>query len=246
MGAQEQRLEQRHYYERTAAAYDSWHVRDDDEHGAALTRINEALVRIGASTVLDVGAGTGRGIRFLTSAQPGLEVHGVEPVDALRERAVENGVPSERLSAGTGERLPFPDRSFDAVMALGVLHHVPDPAPVVAEMQRVARQAVFISDNNRFGRGSASVRLLKLLLAKLRLWPLAFRIRTLGRGYVVTEGDGIAYSYSVYDSVGQFRGWAERVEIVATAPGSVGSWFHPLLTASHVLLAATRTHPAGS
>ena len=72
------------------------------------------------------------------------------------------------------------------------------------------------------------------------LWSTAFRIRTLGRGYVFTEGDGLAYSYSVYDSVRQFNGWAEQLEMTATVPSPIGGWLHPLLTASHVLLTATR------
>ena len=246
MHSQEQQLEQTRYYERTARQYDSMHVEAGDEHGVALSRIGETLRRIGAGSVLDVGCGTGRGIKHLLDANPELDARGIEPVEALLERAVENGVPRERLTVGTGEQLPFEDRSFDAAIAIGVLHHVPDAGAVVAEMQRVARRAIFISDANRFGRGSMPVGLLKLLLAMTRLWPLAFRIRTLGRGYRVTEGDGLAYSYSAYDSVGQFRGWAEELELTATVPTRMGSWFHPLLTASHVLLTATRSGaPAG-
>jgi ubiquinone/menaquinone biosynthesis C-methylase UbiE len=240
MPAQDPQLEQRRYYERTAGEYDSAHGHErEPEHRIALTRIVEALNRIGAKRVLDVGSGTGRGIGYLL-ADGGFDVHGIEPVPALIERAVENGIPRERLTQGSGERLPFDDGSFDAVLAIGVLHHVPDADAVIAEMQRVARRAIFISDANRFGRSGAALGLFKLLLAKTRVWPLAFRVRTLGKGYVVTEGDGVAYSYSVYDSVGRFRDWADELEIIATTPTRVGSWFGPLLTASHVLLTATR------
>ena len=35
--------------------------------------------------------------------------------------------------------LPFADSSFDIVCSIGVLHHFPDPAPVVDELRRVLR-----------------------------------------------------------------------------------------------------------
>jgi ubiquinone/menaquinone biosynthesis C-methylase UbiE len=239
-GSSSAQARQRRYYESTAADYDRMHVGHDDEHGVALAHIESILTRVGAASVLDVGCGTGRGIAYLLERRPDLDVKGVEPVEALIERAVDSGVPRERLVQGVGEELPFPDDSFDAVMAIGVLHHVPDAAAVVAEMQRVARLGVFISDDNRFGRGPLPVRLLKLVLSKARLWRLAFRLRRLGRDHVVTEADGVAYSYAVYDSVAQFADWADRLELTATDRTPVGSWFHPLLTSPHVLLCATR------
>jgi len=38
-----------------------------------------------------------------------------------------------------GDRLPFPDASFDTVLSVQVLEHTPDPAALVAEMARVLR-----------------------------------------------------------------------------------------------------------
>jgi len=38
-----------------------------------------------------------------------------------------------------GERLPFPDASFDTVLSVQVLEHTPQPAALVAEMARVLR-----------------------------------------------------------------------------------------------------------
>jgi ubiquinone/menaquinone biosynthesis C-methylase UbiE len=232
---------QRRYYEQTAQDYDRMHVSPYDEHAAALSRITSALGRIEASSVLDVGAGTGRGIRHLLEARPELTIKGVEPVEALIDQAISaNGVPGDALIVGTGENLPFPDRSFDAVMSLGVLHHVPEPSRVVAEMLRVARRGIFISDNNRFGRGRLPTRLLKLALAKGHLWKLAFRMRRLGRDYVVSDEDGLAYSYSVYDSVAQIAEWADWLETVGLDSRPDGSWLHPLLTSPTVLLSAGR------
>jgi SAM-dependent methyltransferase len=39
----------------------------------------------------------------------------------------------------TGERLPFPDRSFDTVLSVQVLEHTPRPAELVREMGRVLK-----------------------------------------------------------------------------------------------------------
>jgi len=217
------------------------HVSPDDEHAAALSRITPALERIEASSVLDVGAGTGRGMRHLLEAKPELTIKGIEPVEALIEQAISaNGVPADALIVGTGENLPFPDDSFDAVMSLGVLHHVPEPSRVVAEMLRVASRGIFISDSNRFGHGRGPTRLLKVALAKAHLWKLAFRVRRLGRNYVVSVDDGIAYSYSVYDSIPQVSEWAEWLEVAGLDSKPTGSWFHPLLTSPTVLLSAGR------
>jgi len=45
---------------------------------------------------------------------------------------------------GVAEALPFPDRSFDAAMAVLTIHHWPDWRRGVAEMHRVARDRVVI------------------------------------------------------------------------------------------------------
>ena len=54
-----------------------------------------------------------------------------------------------------GQRLPFPDRSFDLVYAVDVLHHCPEPIVGLREMLRVSRGDVVLKDhtfNNRAER----------------------------------------------------------------------------------------------
>jgi SAM-dependent methyltransferase len=227
------------YYEESVSAYDSRHdAREDHEHNLALQYIEMISNARGLRTFLDVGAGTGRGVRFLRDR--GKEVRGVEPVAAMIERAELNGVPKGLLLQGSGYELPFEDESFDAVFECGVLHHVADPSRVVAEMIRVAKRAIFLSDNNRFGSGSRSARLLKLGLYKCGLWPSIKFLQTKGKMYTITEGDGLAYSYSVFDSYNQLADKTKRIWLVPTAGemSSRSSWGHPLLTSSHVLLCA--------
>lgn len=233
---------QREYYERTAHLYDQLHVCAGDEHFVALKHISSLIQMHGLSSVLDVGCGTGRGLSYFLKNLPGIEAQGIEPIAALRARAVEeHGIPSNLITAGTGEALPFRDGSFDAVCELGVLHHLRKPETAVSEMVRVARRAIFLSDENRFAHGSAISRWGKLLLCKTGVFRLAYQIKTVGRGHRFSEGDGIAYSYSVYDAMEVLSGWADRIFLIPTDNvRGRASWFHPLMTSFHVLLCAIK------
>jgi len=118
---------------------------------------------------------------------------------------------------------------------------VPDPARVVSEMIRVAKKGVFLLDINRFGQGHPVARILKLILYKAHLWNAARFLQTKGKMYAISEGDGLAYSYSVFDSYDQLRGWADTIVFVAADQDhGMKSWFHPLLTCRGVLLCAVK------
>jgi ubiquinone/menaquinone biosynthesis C-methylase UbiE len=192
---------QRDYYERTAKHYEDMHVRGDDEHGVALAMFAGMARKLGAQSVLDIGAGTGRALELLTSDLPGARLIGIEPVAALREVGYAKGLSPDQLIDGSGEALPFADNSFDFVIETGVLHHVPDPAKVIAEMMRVARLGVMISDSNKFGQGSRPVRMVKSLFDRLGLWRAMIWVQTGGKMSKWSEGDGLYYSYSVFDNV---------------------------------------------
>jgi ubiquinone/menaquinone biosynthesis C-methylase UbiE len=235
---------QARYYEQSASAYDSIHnASEDHEHNLALRYIEMISNAFGFQTFLDVGAGTGRGMRFLLDR--GKQVRGVEPVAAMIEKAESNGVPKGLLLRCSGYELPFNDGEFDAVLECGVLHHVAEPARMVGEMIRVAKRAIFLSDANRFGQGSHAARLLKTALYKCSLWRAARFIQTRGKMYTVSEGDGVQYSYSVFDSYDQLAARTQKIWLLPTggAQSSHSSWLHPLLTSTHVLLCAFRETP---
>ena len=206
---------QKDYYAETASAYDSMHVQPGGAHFIALEYVAALLHVVRAKSALDIGSGTGRAIRFLRHQCPDLRIEGVEPVGELREQA--QG-PGTVLHDASGEALPFPDDSFDVVMSYGLLHHVPATAPVITEMTRVARLGVMISDANRFGQGSIAAGMLKLAVYRAGLWPTFERFRTKGRGYMESDGDGIFYSYSIFDSMPQLQAWADRVFVIPTMP----------------------------
>jgi ubiquinone/menaquinone biosynthesis C-methylase UbiE len=235
---------QARYYQQSASAYDSMHNDSQDhEHNLALQYIDMIGNAFGLQTFLDVGAGTGRGIRFLRDR--GKEVRGIEPVAAMIEKAEANGVPKGVLLQGSGYELPFEDGTVDAVFECGVLHHVADPARMVGEMIRVAKRAVFLSDSNRFGQGRHAARLLKIALYKCGLWRAARFVQTRGKMYIVSEEDGIQYSYSVFDSYKQLASRTEQIWLLPTAgvQSKQSSWLHPLLNSTHVLLCAFKETP---
>lgn len=207
----------------------------------AIDFVQAILRMVDARSVLDVGTATGRGLREIKETLPGAFVCGIEPVAALLEQAMQNGNAGGAVVVrGSGAALPFADCSFDVVCEFAVLHHVANPNTVVKEMLRVAKKAVLISDSNRFGQGSRVARLIKLGLYKSKLWGAYNYMRTSGKGYRITEGDGVAYSYSVYDSFYLLSQWADRIVLYSATEKGASTWAHPLLSSGAVLVCALK------
>jgi ubiquinone/menaquinone biosynthesis C-methylase UbiE len=223
---------QREYYRRTAGEYDALHLEGEGEHEFALAILSSMISFLEIRSLIDIGAGTGRALLGLRQHHPGVTLVGIEPSPELRAIGRAKGLSDRQLIDGDGAALDFADNAFDVACAFGVLHHVARPGQVVAEMLRVAAKAVFISDSNSFGQGPAPLRLLKQALHAARLWPLANFIKTRGKGYVLTEGDGLAYSYSVFQDYPSIRRACRSVHIINTTPAGVD----PYRSATHVAL----------
>lgn len=87
----------------------------------------------------EIGAGTGRIVRMLLQA--GIEhVVAVEPSDAIAvlERNLADFGDRVTCLHATGEQLP-PTADLDYVFSVGVLHHIPEPEPVVRAAYRALR-----------------------------------------------------------------------------------------------------------
>src|SRR5437763_15881091 len=67
---------QRNFYTSTSATYDVKYVVPGDEHFVALSLIAALVKGYGHSTVLDVGSGTGRGVKYFLQNLPEVTVRG--------------------------------------------------------------------------------------------------------------------------------------------------------------------------
>lgn len=92
--------------------------------------------------VLEVGVGTGANLPYYP---PDCRVVGIEPSAKMLQQAVTKlkadaiYTNSIEILSGTAEDLPFPDATFDTVIATLVLCSVQDPRQSVAEMHRVLK-----------------------------------------------------------------------------------------------------------
>ena len=95
-------------------------------------------------SVLDVGCGTGTTDQLLVSRVGSL--HGVDISEEMLAQA-RASVPDAEYRWYDGEKLPFPDETFEVVVAICVLHHVPLSSryKFVSEMVRVARSGGIVA-----------------------------------------------------------------------------------------------------
>ena len=225
-------LLQQSYYADTAEKYDAMHVHEHDEHYFALCVMLGAVDFLGVKSILEIGSGTGRAIGYVKAMRPHVLIQGIEPVKELREIAYSKGISPSELVDGDALALQFVAKQFDMVCEFGVLHHIRTPDQAVGEMLRVANKAIFISDSNNFGQGSWLARSVKQGIDLLGLWTLANLIKTRGRGYSISEGDGLAYSYSVFTNIAQIKRQCRSVHLFNT--GNAGANLYR--TAAHLAL----------
>jgi SAM-dependent methyltransferase len=120
--------------------------RGHDVRARLLERLRSAIEQYGASSVTEVGSGTGRNLLFLKDALPELEVTGLElsppSVDAAREAAERFGLEAQfHVCDVTG---PWPTARADIVFSVHALEQIPGSEPVIRTMTEQARTAVVL------------------------------------------------------------------------------------------------------
>ena len=171
-------------------------------------------------------------ISYVKKHRPDMRIVGIEPVKELREIGYSHGLSEDDLVDGDATKLQFCAQEFDLVCEFGVLHHIRRPEIAVSEMLRVADKAIFISDANNFGQGSRASRSIKHMINFFGLWKIANLLKTKGRGFTISEGDGLAYSYSVFNNYRKIQMHCRSIHLLNTTEGHINFY----KTASHVAL----------
>jgi ubiquinone/menaquinone biosynthesis C-methylase UbiE len=146
----------RHVYDWIAPVHDlgvRWvlplvmRVSEDEARDAYVRRLElDRLDRSGSYRILDVGIGSGGGLRALVRAvPPGVDVEwwGMDYSGGMlaqcERRLASSDLPPVRLLLGDAHALPFPDGFFDRVLHVGGIATYRDPGRALAEMARVAK-----------------------------------------------------------------------------------------------------------
>lgn len=101
--------------------------------------IHRILAKAGSRKLLDIGCGTGKLIGYLR--QKGYDCYGIDPMtEAIRMARQHN--PPRKIIKATGTRLPFAANSFDAVISISVIEHIPPKKTrtFLGEMHRVVKK----------------------------------------------------------------------------------------------------------
>jgi len=164
-------------------------------HGALESRA-EKMVRLfekdlaPGSRILDLGGGWG------FYAEP-LKKRGHEH---LVLDVVKPGYQKAPVVLYDGGRIPFPDQSFDAVILVTMLHHVPDTEALFREVYRVTRHRVIVVEDlyrHRLGRFWTIIRD-RLLNVEFMAHPHQFRTNKGWREFFRRAGFEVSSFKGIY------------------------------------------------
>lgn len=132
-----------------AVEYDSMDFREVNE------AFSERALEIGPKSglVLDAGTGTARIPILIAKGRPGLKVIGIDlsrNMLLVGSKNVEEAGIGRRvvLQLVDAKELPYDGAHFDMVMSNSIVHHIPDPLPLLKEIKRVLKRggALLIRD----------------------------------------------------------------------------------------------------
>lgn len=128
----------RKHWDRVAPVYDGWNKSYDTTH---FQRFSEAVKYTNLAPgqqVLDVWCRTGNASRYLLQSCPEIHYTGLELSLNMLGYARQK-YPALNFVQGAMTHLPFSTASFDRVVSLETLEHLPDPLVFLQEMRRVLK-----------------------------------------------------------------------------------------------------------
>ena len=160
--------EHKNFWDRNAGRYDHFMRKDR----AAYEEIYE-LIRpvVRHKTVLELAAGTGLIAKHIVNAAAHIEATDASP-EMIAEAKRDNRSAKLHFSVQDMFRLPYADKSFDAVIVSNALHIVPQPEKALQEIKRVLKEdGVLIAPTFTHAGNSFSGKV-KAFFMKLAGFPL--------------------------------------------------------------------------
>lgn len=117
----------------------------DGRWKSVVARMRQHYVLPDNAAILDIGCGKGFMLHDFKELMPECTVAGLD----ISQYAVENAMPSVKpyLLQGSAEKLPYPDKSFDLVVAINSIHNLPFDRlkQALVEIERVSRGNSYIT-----------------------------------------------------------------------------------------------------
>ena len=127
--------------------FDCWSETYENSHLQhwLFDRVHKAVIQTAAQTltvepgvVLDIGCGTGRLLRAVSTCWPNAQLIGVDPAEGMIANARRLN-PDATFHLGSAEALPLLDYSVDLALSTLSFHHWQDHAAALSEIVRVLR-----------------------------------------------------------------------------------------------------------
>lgn len=140
-------------FERAAKSYDNAAILQEEVLNRLLQRLH--YIRHQPATIIDIGCGTGKGIRGLQKHYPRARVYAIDIARQmlLQARSRYRFLARKRLLTADMERLPFAAESFDMVFSSLALPWSNDLRATMCEFARVAKPGALLLFTS-FGPGS--------------------------------------------------------------------------------------------
>ena len=158
--------------------------------------------------ILEIGPGVGvHALPIASTLLPNgvLDVLDVqqEMLDNLARRAARSGLTNIKPKQGDAQKLPYPDRTFDAAYLIGVLGEIPDPVVALCELKRVLKPGA------------------RLVISEILVDPdfislPALQEKARGAGFVLEQSVGPGFAYSAV-----LRPATPKQFVAAASPGSM-------------------------
>jgi SAM-dependent methyltransferase len=127
---------------------------DSDFFSEQKIKVVRSIENADGLRVLDLGCGDGNSTRYFRLHFPDCEYTGLDTSELSIDLATERKIEGAEFRHYDGEKIPFPDGSFDIVFVACVFHHI-DPsahAEVLTEIRRVLHKGgrLYLFEHNPF------------------------------------------------------------------------------------------------